>query len=124
MHKLGVRSMLLLNKFDNPLTGVRFDSGPTGVLINAGNKHERRLVLERADLQRPRCTDNTIFTPGRRTIGAALNGLLAHGRASRRGTPPPIRPRRTATRAASPSSASTSCERHDGPAARSSTPTT
>lgn len=34
----GVRSMLLLNKFDNPLTGVRFDSGPTGVLINAGNK--------------------------------------------------------------------------------------
>src|SRR3712207_6916186 len=27
MHKLGVRSSLLLNKFDNPLTGVRFDSG-------------------------------------------------------------------------------------------------
>src|SRR3954465_675967 len=38
MHKLGVRSMLLLNKFDNPLVGVRFDSGPVGVLINAGNR--------------------------------------------------------------------------------------
>jgi len=38
MHQLGVRSMLLLNKFDNPLTGVRFDSGVGGYLINAGNK--------------------------------------------------------------------------------------
>ena len=27
MHRLGVRSSLLLNKFDNPLTGVRFDCG-------------------------------------------------------------------------------------------------
>ena len=32
-----MRSSLLLNKFDNPLAGVRFDSGPIGVLINAGN---------------------------------------------------------------------------------------
>jgi hypothetical protein len=39
MYSLGVRSSLLLNKFDNPLTGVRFDSGPTGVLINAGNRN-------------------------------------------------------------------------------------
>jgi hypothetical protein len=38
MYHLGVRSSLLLNKFDNPLTGVRFDSGPVGVLINAGNR--------------------------------------------------------------------------------------
>jgi hypothetical protein len=38
MYKLGVRSSLLLNKFDNPLTGVRFDSGPVGVLINGGNR--------------------------------------------------------------------------------------
>lgn len=34
----GVRSSLLLNKFDNPLTGVRFDSGTIGGLINAANK--------------------------------------------------------------------------------------
>jgi microsomal dipeptidase-like Zn-dependent dipeptidase len=38
MYKLGVRSSLLLNKYDNPLTGVRFDSGVAGYLINAGNK--------------------------------------------------------------------------------------
>ena len=37
-YRLGVRSSLLLNKFDNPLTGVRFDSGPLGTLINAGNR--------------------------------------------------------------------------------------
>jgi hypothetical protein len=38
MYRLGVRSSLLLNKFDNPLTGVRFDSGAASYLINAGNK--------------------------------------------------------------------------------------
>src|SRR5213083_1989655 len=38
LYRRGVRSALLLNKFDNPLTGVRFDSGPVGALINAGNK--------------------------------------------------------------------------------------
>ncbi len=38
LHKRGVRSSLLLNKFDSPLAGVRFDSGQIGNLINAGNK--------------------------------------------------------------------------------------
>lgn len=38
LYKRGVRSSLLLNKFDNPLTGVRFDGGPIGVLINAANR--------------------------------------------------------------------------------------
>jgi microsomal dipeptidase-like Zn-dependent dipeptidase len=38
LHKQGVRSSLLLNKFDNPLTGVRFDGGPVGALINAANR--------------------------------------------------------------------------------------
>jgi hypothetical protein len=38
MHRIGVRSSLLLNKFDNPLSGVRFDSGAASYLINAGNK--------------------------------------------------------------------------------------
>jgi hypothetical protein len=37
-YKRGVRSSLLLNKFDSPLAGVRFDSGPIGALINGGNK--------------------------------------------------------------------------------------
>ena len=37
LYKRGVRSALLLNKFDNPLTGVRFDSGEVGTVINVGN---------------------------------------------------------------------------------------
>ena len=38
LYRRGVRSSLLLNKFDNPLTGVRFDGGPIGALINAANR--------------------------------------------------------------------------------------
>jgi len=38
MHRMGVRSSLLLNKYDNPLAGVRFDSGIASYLINAGNR--------------------------------------------------------------------------------------
>src|SRR5436189_4466049 len=38
MYRVGVRSSLLLNKFDNPLTGVRLDSGPVGGLINSANR--------------------------------------------------------------------------------------
>ncbi len=36
----GVRTMLLVNKFDNPLTGVAGDGGPTGAVINSGNRRE------------------------------------------------------------------------------------
>ena len=36
--RLGVRSYFLVNKFDNALAGVRFDSGPIGLIINGGNK--------------------------------------------------------------------------------------
>ena len=38
-YDLGVRSSLLINKFDSPLAGVRFDSGPFGLVINQGNKN-------------------------------------------------------------------------------------
>ncbi|MGH3714027.1 MAG: discoidin domain-containing protein [Micromonosporaceae bacterium] len=34
---LGVRQLQLINKFDNALAGVRFDSGPAGVVVNGGN---------------------------------------------------------------------------------------
>ncbi|MFG2003511.1 Coagulation factor 5/8 type domain-containing protein [Spirillospora sp. NPDC048911] len=37
MKRLGVSSMFLCHKFDNALCGVRFDSGTTGVIMNAGN---------------------------------------------------------------------------------------
>jgi microsomal dipeptidase-like Zn-dependent dipeptidase len=62
LHRLGVRSMLLLNKYDNPLTGVRFDSGPVGLLINAGN-----LASAGSFWSAQTCTgalhDNDIYSP-------------------------------------------------------------
>jgi len=37
MHRLGVRQMELVNKFDNALGGVAGDTGTTGVAVNAAN---------------------------------------------------------------------------------------
>ncbi|HEX8206229.1 MAG TPA: Coagulation factor 5/8 type domain-containing protein [Solirubrobacteraceae bacterium] len=62
MHGLGVRSMLLLNKFDNPLTGVRFDSGEAGVVINEGNRQSAGTYWEAQTCQGP-LQDNEIFQP-------------------------------------------------------------
>jgi hypothetical protein len=74
MYRLGVRSSLLLNKFDNPLTGVRFDGGPVGALINAGNK-----VSAGSFWSAKTCTgplhDNTIETFEPQSSGT-LNSLL------------------------------------------------
>lgn len=74
MYNLGVRSMLLLNKFDNPLTGVRFDSGPVGVLINAGNKNSAGSFFSAKTCQGP-LHDNDLFSPSSPLTGE-LNSLL------------------------------------------------
>src|SRR3954465_12505075 len=75
MHKLGVRSMLLLNKFDNPLTGVRFDSGPVGVVINGGNKQSAGSYWS-ARTCTGRLSDNEIYQPDPQSA-AAFSSLLA-----------------------------------------------
>ena len=75
LHDLGVRSMLLLNKVDNPLTGVRFDGGPIGMLINVANR------LSSGSFWSARtCTgklrDNEIFgPPGGAELDFALGSL-------------------------------------------------
>src|SRR3954447_2756508 len=77
MYNLGVRSSLLLNKFDNPLTGVRFDSGPVGVLINGGNKQSAGSFFSARTCTGP-LHDNEIFTgfqPGSSALDTAL-GLV------------------------------------------------
>jgi hypothetical protein len=61
MYRLGVRSSLLLNKVDNPLTGVRFDSGPIGVLINGANKQSSGSFWSAKTCTGP-LADNTIET--------------------------------------------------------------
>ena len=65
----GVRSMLLLNKFDNPLTGVRFDSGPTGVLINAGNKDSAGSFFSARTCTGP-LHDNDLLNPNSQLLSA------------------------------------------------------
>ncbi|MCW3048608.1 MAG: hypothetical protein JWO74_2892 [Solirubrobacterales bacterium] len=74
MHRLGVRSMLLLNKFDNPLAGVRFDSGPVGVVINGGNRESAGSYWSAQTCTGP-FADNTIFT-GEPQSSALLDSVL------------------------------------------------
>jgi hypothetical protein len=74
MYDLGVRSSLLLNKFDNPLTGVRFDAGPVGILINGGNKQSAGSFFSARTCTGP-LHDNEIFT-GFQPGSAALDALL------------------------------------------------
>ncbi|CAA9510114.1 MAG: Sphingolipid ceramide N-deacylase [uncultured Solirubrobacteraceae bacterium] len=40
VHRLGVRDLELVNKFDNALGGVAGDTGQTGVVTNTGNKQD------------------------------------------------------------------------------------
>ncbi|MEO6496609.1 MAG: hypothetical protein ABIO51_03900, partial [Solirubrobacteraceae bacterium] len=72
MHALGVRSSLLLNKFDNPLTGVRFDSGTTSYLINAGNKQSAGTFWSARTCKDGELTDNEINFGDPTGVGKSL----------------------------------------------------
>jgi len=74
LHKMGVRSSLLLNKFDNPLTGVRFDGGPVGALINAANHDSYGSFWDAQTCTGP-LHDNTIES-GAPGPSAFLNSLI------------------------------------------------
>ena len=69
LYKRGVRSALLLNKFDNPLTGVRFDSGEVGTVINVGNLASAGSFWSARTCTGP-LRDNTIATASPATTGA------------------------------------------------------
>ena len=85
----GVRSMLLLNKFDNPLTGVRFDGGPIGVVINAGN-HESSGSFWSARTCTGKEHDNTIETGSPQA--SALAATLLQNAGAGEGTIPAYPP--------------------------------
>ncbi len=74
MHRMGVRSSLLLNKFDNPLSGVRFDSGVASYLINAGNKQSSGTFFS-AKTCKGELADNQIDF-GEPTAGALLDSVF------------------------------------------------
>jgi Membrane dipeptidase (Peptidase family M19) len=75
LYRRGVRSSLLLNKFDNPLTGVRFDSGPVGAVINAANRNSYGSFWDAETCKGPE-RDNTIES-GPPPAGSAVNQALA-----------------------------------------------
>src|SRR3954469_11808531 len=78
-YRMGMRSSLLLNKFDNPLTGVRFDSGPVGVLINGGN-HQSAGSFWSAETCKGPLHDNEIEQPqGSSTLSGFLTALGVPG---------------------------------------------
>jgi hypothetical protein len=62
LYDRGIRSSLLLNKFDNPLSGVRFDSGEIGLLLNAANKDSSGSFWSAETCKGPE-HDNEIFNP-------------------------------------------------------------
>src|SRR3954471_3262967 len=74
LYKRGVRSALLLNKYDNPLAGTRFDSGESGLFTNAGN-----LLSAGSFWSAKTCTgplhDNTILTSAPPGFGDLLNAI-------------------------------------------------
>ncbi|MGH2951757.1 MAG: hypothetical protein ACRDKX_06920, partial [Solirubrobacterales bacterium] len=61
MHALGVRDMELLNKFDNALVGVRYDSGTFGTIVNTGQFITTGRFWEAETCTGPE-EDNTIAT--------------------------------------------------------------
>ena len=56
---------------------MRFDGGPIGVLINAGNTAERRLLLQREDVHGPaaRQHDRDARPEGSAELDGALDAL-------------------------------------------------
>jgi hypothetical protein len=77
IYDMGVRSSLLVNKFDSGLAGVRFDSGEAGVLINAGNRQSSGSFWSAETCKGP-LSDNEIETgipEGSGTLAAVLAAL-------------------------------------------------
>jgi hypothetical protein len=78
LYDRGVRSSLLLNKFDNPLTGVRFDGGEIGLLINGGNKLSSGSFWSAETCKGPE-HDNEIFTGSPEASGFIADQLNTMG---------------------------------------------
>ena len=76
-YALGVRDLEIVNKFDNALSGVRFDSGPIGILVNAGQRLSTGQYFSAQTCSTPE-HDNTLLgaTPQQTAFLATTFGLL------------------------------------------------
>ncbi len=112
---MGVRQMELVNKFDNALAGVAGDDGTTGVVVNSANFLETNSFwdMEHCEPADGESSDRTQLGGTRRSPRSSRTRCSARSaRSSARAgcrRCRSTRPRRTATPAASPRSASTRC---------------
>ena len=84
MHRLGVRQMELVNKFDNALTGVAGDEGETGVAVNSANLLETGSYWDMRTC-RPattRCTTAPSCAPSRRSAASSRTRCSARSPSS------------------------------------------
>ena len=85
VHRMGVRQMELVNKFDNAFSGVAGDAGATGVVVNSGNRYEtgkfwqlQQCASDGEDATRGPAHDNDqIGVPGSGRDTLIGNGLQA-----------------------------------------------
>ena len=88
VYKLGVRDMELVNKFDNALAGVAGDGGPTGVVVNNGNKYETDTYWDFETCQVTEGDKEQPALPRDVLIGNGLAALLPPGEAPVYPAPP------------------------------------
>ena len=89
-HAAGVRYMLLVNKFDNALTGVAGDEGQTGTVVNSGNRYETGRFWQFDTCSGPAADKEQTTTPGHNedTLVSALQLFLPPGTAPLYPAPP------------------------------------
>ena len=88
VYKLGVRSMELVNKFDNALAGVAGDGGSAGPVVNNGNKYETDTYWDLETCQTTEGDKEQPALPRDALIGNGLAALLPPGTAPVYGDPP------------------------------------
>ena len=80
LESVGVQSLFPVHKFDNALGGTKFDSGTTGVLVNAGNKYATGKFWNRRALRR---RPTTTTSPRTRPASTPRCSPRSSGRCSR-----------------------------------------
>lgn len=79
-YDLGVRDMLLVNKFDNALAGVAGDAGTTGIVVNTGNRSETGRYWQFQTCTGP-ASDKPQAAPPDTLLTSELQALLPPGEA-------------------------------------------
>jgi hypothetical protein len=74
LHAKGVRSLFLVNKLDNAFGGVRMNGGPTGVVVNVGNRVSDGSFWQVKTCTGPRA-DNELLTGNDATDALLRSGL-------------------------------------------------